>query len=59
MEVIQRPLKLSEKENREMLAASEKRRAEVGSHHGNRHERRLAARTDRRARRRQPETAGA
>lgn len=44
MEMIRKPLKMSEQENRAMLAASEQRKTREGDDEGNRHARRLAAR---------------
>jgi hypothetical protein len=58
MDMIRQPLRMSEKENRAAVARSEKRRTEVGCHAGNRHDRRLAEKRDRQAKRRALQTAG-
>lgn len=53
MEMIRRPLQMTEAENRAALASSEKYREREGCESGNRHERRLAAKRERQARKRE------
>lgn len=53
MEMIRRPLHMTEIENREALKASEKRRARDGDQEGNRHERRLATKRHRQQQKRE------
>lgn len=47
MEKLREPLKMTEAENREALARSERNLQTEGSQYGNRHHRRLAARVAR------------
>lgn len=57
MEMISRPLAMSLLENRAQLAASEKQRGREGDPSGNRHQRRLAAKRERQAKKREPSEA--
>lgn len=52
MEMISRPLEMTERANREMLRVSEDRLIREGSAYGNRQQRRLAARQERKQRQR-------
>jgi hypothetical protein len=53
MEIISKPLRMTEAENREALKVSERRRAREGSSEGNRHDRRLVAKRDRQQQKRE------